>query len=423
MLSTLKLTIFLCCLVICSFLTLSFYLRQQQTKQNVTRRDNADISSKSITALGDNKTYIISAYYDSRITESVRVLAIIHESVKELYCRFHCTNKDNILVAAQIDLHIERYGFPYGTADLLCEEPPNCVYVYVSVHWSKTQMTNYVPRFEVKNRVVGPFSANFTVCISALYGEYNNVLQMIQSFEMYKLLGANRVTIYKNGCHENVEKVLQYYVKEGFLDVVTWPIDRYLRTSAMWNYSSDPNSQISYYGQAAALNDCIYRNMFKSQFILLNDIDEIILPTSHRDWKSLLLSLKKKHPNTSVFRFSNHVFPAHINGAIDNKWNNVPGVNMFLHNYREPLNHKAFDKRKMIINPRKMFQISIHRVLTYVGKSTDFNSEVGILFHCRKTERPELAPESLIEDNILWRYRALMMEKVDGVINNIHLNK
>ncbi|XP_053556346.1 beta-1,4-galactosyltransferase galt-1-like [Bombina bombina] len=387
---------------------------------NVKKREDHGMSIQSITALGDNKTYIISAYYDSRRSKSVRVLAIIHESVKELYCWFHCAYKDHVLVTAQIDLHQDRFGFRYGTADLLCEEPPDCIYEFVSVHWSKTRPITSVPRFEVKNRVVGPFSVNFTVCISAIYGEYNNVLQMIQSFEMYKLLGANRVTIYKNGCHENVEKVLQYYVKEGFLDVVTWPIDRYLRTSNKWLQSRDPKSQVGYYGQSAVLNDCMYRNMYRSKFVLLNDIDEIILPTKHLDWESLMSTLQEKYPQTSVFRIENHFFTRFLNDSEGDMWNDIPGVNILLHTSRLPINPAIFNSRKMIINPRQVFQTSIHKVLKADGKSTDVSIDDVILFHCKNIGQPKLANETLIEDNTIVRYHNRLEQKVDNAIHNIH---
>ncbi|KAM4709075.1 beta-1,4-galactosyltransferase galt-1-like [Discoglossus pictus] len=374
----------------------------------------------SITELGDNRSFIISSYYDSRGTKLVRVLAIIHHSIQELYCWFHCDHMDHVVIRAEIDLHRDRFGFPYGTADLLCPEPADCDYVFVSVHWSKTVNVSLIPKFEVKNHHPQPMSSNFTVCISTMFGDYKNVLQLIQSFEMYKLLGANRVTIYKNRCHESVEKVLQYYTNQGFLEVITWPIHRYLRTSDKWHYSLDHNSQVGYYGQTATLNDCIYRNMYKSKYVLLNDIDEIILPVKHQDWMSLMSSLQQQYPSTGVFRFENHVFPTHVISPNGDMWSGIPGVNILLHTYREPLIPNAFNDRKMIVDPRQVFQTSIHSTLKADGNSTDVPFSYAFTLHYRKTRRPDLAKDSLIKDNIIWRYNVSFVEKVNNVIQQIH---
>ncbi|XP_075430003.1 uncharacterized protein LOC142467914 [Ascaphus truei] len=418
MLSCVRYIFFLCFAIVSSFLT-SFYFHEFKGKETESRRDISYIAEGSLTPLGDNRTLILSPYYDSRGTKVIRVLAIIHHEVGELYCRFHCEHKEHVPVRAAIELHSDRFGFPYGTADLLCTEPADCDYNYVSVHWSSSGDVEQSPVFEIRNRAPESFSANFTVCISTLYGNYKNVLQLIQSIEMYKLLGAHRVTIYRNSCHETVDKVLQYYVKEGFMEVISWPIDRYLRTSDKWHYSLDPNSEIGYYAQTATLNDCIYRNMYRSKFVLLNDIDEIILPVKHRDWKSLMNSLQEQYPQTSIFLVENHVFPTSIKGSELNMWSNISGVNILHNTYREPNDPNAFNNRKMIVDPRKVFQSSVHSALKADGQSTNLPPDAAILFHCKKATRPELTQEALIEDQTILRYNVSLARSVDHVARNI----
>ncbi|XP_072263092.1 uncharacterized protein [Pyxicephalus adspersus] len=372
------------------------------------------IARETIIAL-DNRTFIIAPYYEPRLGQSVRVIAIIHISVKELYCIFHCSTNQNMSVRANIGLHSDRFGFPYGTADLLCSEPPGCVYMYMSFFSPDSTDTNQNFLFLVENNPPQQISSNFRVCISTLYGNYSNVLQMVQSIEMYKILGASTVTIYNTSCAPDVDKVLRHYIHEGTVDVVPWPIDRYLQTSNKWRFVKGLTSQIGYFGQTAALNDCIYRNMFKSKFVLLNDIDEIILPVKDWDWPSLMKNLQNKYPYTSIFGIENHVYPTPVNASEFDLWPHVPGVNILRHAPREPINWNLFNGRKLIVNPREVFQTSIHSVLKHRGRSENLAQDTAITFHCKhKNSEKELIP-----DDILRRYNMSLVPNVDKVIQRL----
>ncbi|XP_077334778.1 beta-1,4-galactosyltransferase galt-1-like [Lithobates pipiens] len=408
----------------CMFCTLSvfvclavvFYSFHIELKHLKMRSQELPIATDTITAL-DNRTFIISLYYEPRLGQTVRVIAIVHISVKELYCIFHCSSDQNVFVRAQIHLHSDRFGFPYGTADLLCAEPSGCHYTYMSFSSSISINTQQSILFEVKNRPPPPISSNFTVCISTLFGNYNNVLQMIQSIEMYKILGASKVTIYKTNCSQDVDKVLRHYIDKGILEVVPWPIDRHLRTSKKWRYYKGLTAEIGYFGQTAALNDCLYRNMYKSKFVLLNDIDEIILPVKDWDWSSLMENLQNKHPDTSVFRFESHVFPIPVNNSGFDLWPHVPGVNILTYRLRLPNKRNNFNAPKMIVNPRDVFQTSVHFARTRKTK-TNIREDTAILFHCKM--RNKYTIKDLVPHDRLMRYNLSLVPNVDKVIQELY---
>jgi hypothetical protein len=56
-----------------------------------------------------------------------------------------------------------------------------------------------------------------------------------------------------------------------------WPIDAFLKPSSSWTPSLGPG-QIHYYGQIPSSNDCLYRSMYQSRYVLMHDADEVILP-------------------------------------------------------------------------------------------------------------------------------------------------
>ncbi|XP_075119881.1 beta-1,4-galactosyltransferase galt-1-like [Leptodactylus fuscus] len=412
---SLKRTFFSCNLFVLIFIFLFYLLQPQDSSINSV----PDIATGPFTVLEDNKTLIISLYHDPRESNVIRLLAIVHKTVKNIYCLFHCKQNEYLRVKAKIDIVRDNFGFPYETANLLCEIPSECDYVSMSVQENSSKDVRKVPVFKITKNPIGTFPANFTVCISAFYGQYNNVLQVIQTIEMYKLLGASKVTIYNNSCHDNVDKVLRHYIQEGVVDVIPWPIDKFLRTSRKWKYVQGLDSDIGYYGQIASLNDCVYRNMYKTKFLLLNDIDEIILPVKHWDWTSLMESLQKRYPNTSVFRFENHAFPSSVNATGSNLWDHIPGINILQYPYREPSDSMSIKPRKMIINPRKVMQTLIHAIRKAEGDSTDVSSQDAILFHCKNKRNMTIPEKDLIKDDILLRYNMSLVPNVDKVVKKL----
>ncbi|XP_059571761.1 uncharacterized protein LOC109285056 [Alligator mississippiensis] len=379
-------------------------------------------ASNTITALEDNRTFIVAPYFDNRESKITRVIGIVHhEEVTALYCWFCCQPDGDIHVSrGHIDVHSDRFDFPYGAADLLCAEPPTCDPSYVSIHSFSNGNIEQLPRFEIKNRKPEPFSADFTVCISTMFGNYNNVLQFIQSMEMYKILGAQRVVIYKNSCSPLMERVLAFYIAEGTAEVIPWPITSHLKVSPHWRFPKD-GTHIGYYGQITALNDCVYRNMYRSRFVLLNDIDEIILPAKHPDWKTMMRSLQEQNPETGVFLFENHIFPSTVFAATAvfniSSWNAVPGANILQHIHREANRKDRYNPRKMIVDPRRVIQTSVHSVLKMYGNSLTVSNNIAITFHCREPYEPDVPKVTLIRDATLWRYNASLLINVNKVLH------
>ncbi|XP_077140423.1 uncharacterized protein LOC143805244 isoform X2 [Ranitomeya variabilis] len=423
-------------LCISVLVTISFLLGVRRSKTSISPSvENSakcpccdtSLSTDTITALEDNRTFIISPYYDNRDNKSmVRILSIIHhQEVKELYCYFCCSKDKSVKVSrALIDMHSDRFGFPYVTTDLLCEEPPGCHPQYLSVHTTPSEEMTQLPLFQIQNRDKKPFSANFTVCISTMFGNYSNVLQFIQTMEMYLILGAQRVMIYFNHCSPQIKKAMQYYIARGILEVVDWPIERYLRPGKAWHYSVDPKD-IGYYGQLATLNDCIYRNMYRTRFVLLNDVDEIILPFSHMSWDTMMKSLQQQKPNVGIFLFENHIFPqtASINVSFSNisSWKGIPGHNILQYVQREPDRPNYFNARKMIADPRKVIQTSVHSILKGYGGHVEVSLETALVYHCRGPLQKDLPKTSLIEDKTIWKHNASLIRNVNKVLSEIFL--
>ncbi|XP_069097806.1 glycosyltransferase family 92 protein F49C12.5-like [Pleurodeles waltl] len=387
----------------------------------LTKNKEQEHSSASITPLSNNRTFIMGAYYDNREKNLVRLISIVHrQDVKELYCWINCSTIKGYMTVnkAVIDFIAHDFGYPYVIAHLLCPDVINCTPEYVSIHWSNKSDIAKLPVFKIRNRAPNTMSADFTVCISTMFGNSTNVLQLVQAIEMYKVLGAQKVMIYKHSCSLLVDRVLQYYISEGTVEVIPWPIDLYLDVSSNWHFRMEPYPRdLGYYGQLATLNDCVYRNMYSSKYVVINDLDEIIVPKKHTNWADMMDDLKKQYPSTGIFFFQNRVFPNNVVDSTLNvsAWRAIPGFNLLQHVYREPATPYH---EKMIVNPRKVIQISVHTVLKGYGHRLVVPSEFAFTHHCRQAMKPELPKESLIRDTILWKYSPSLIRGIEQFKNN-----
>ncbi|KAK1802536.1 hypothetical protein P4O66_004192 [Electrophorus voltai] len=215
-----------------------------------------------------------------------------------------------ITAEAEVQIHSDHFGFPFAASDMLCHgvhtQIATQVAISTSANISNIHTEDLLP---IKNKVTHKsFKFNFTVCISNLFEGYNNVLQFVQTVEMYKLLGVQHIVIYNMSCGPDLEKLLQHYKREGIVEIVSWPIDKFLNPSKGWNFV-EHGGDLHYYGQLVTLNECIYRNMYQSKYVLLNDIDEIIMPYKHANLPLLMEDLQQEHITVGVFLIENHIFP------------------------------------------------------------------------------------------------------------------
>lgn len=377
------------------------------------------IADGTITPLRDRHSFIVTPYFDKREGNLVRVVSIIHhQKVRELYCIFCCESSQAIwVVKGEIDLHRDRFDFPYGTADVLCLQPEDCHAQFISVHPSAELESTHLPLFPIRNIQTGKPSLDFTICMSTMFGNYDNVLQFVQSMELYRLLGVQKVTIYKNSCSPLMDKVLDYYISKGIVEIIPWPIDVYLNVSSHWHYSME-KKDLGYYGQLAALNDCVYYNMYKSKYLLLIDPDEFILPRKDADWKSLMQRLEKEYPGIRVFLFENWVFRRTVFSKTPfnfSSWAMVPGINVFEHIHREPKDIRNFNNMKMILDPTAVIQTSVHSLLKQHGASVQVSNHIAFNYHCRIPERTNVPDSDLIRDSIFWSYNKTLIPKVSDV--------
>uniref|UniRef100_A0A3P9LCN9 Glycosyltransferase family 92 protein n=1 Tax=Oryzias latipes TaxID=8090 RepID=A0A3P9LCN9_ORYLA len=383
------------------------------------------ISEESITPLKNTKHYLVSAFMEQRMKGfDIRIIGIFkRDSINPLHCSFCCGGVCNKTSPANILPHTDHFGFPYTATDVLCEIPKNCDPSSVTVLTQPSSNASDHVFIPIRNKKE-EMRFNFTVCISSLFGDYNNVLQFAQTLEIYKLLGVNRVVIYNTSCGPELERLLQSYSQEGFVEMVPWPIDRFLNPSKGWLFS-EHGGDLQYFGQIVTLNECVYRSMERSRYVLLNDIDEIIMPYKHDNLVSLMNMLEPQHSNVGEFLIENHIFPKkHFepSGRFHlPQWEKVPGTNILEHIYREDPERGVYHPHKMIVKPKLIEQTSVHEVLRKFGERYKVPLEICRIIHVRVALRGYLKLEELNEDKRLWDFQEKLIPNVDKALKRAGL--
>uniref|UniRef100_A0A3Q3RB92 Glycosyltransferase family 92 protein n=1 Tax=Monopterus albus TaxID=43700 RepID=A0A3Q3RB92_MONAL len=390
------------------------------------------ISEETITPLNNTKHLLVSAYMDQRVTGfDIRIIGIFRrDSIQPLHCLFCCSGYFSGSTPATISQHSDNFGFAFVTTDIMCQIPQHCNATHVTLLTQPDgeNMSNQI-WLQIRNKKTSEkedkrLHFNFTVCISNLFGDYNNVLQFAQTLEIYRLLGVDRVVIYKTSCGPELDRLLQIYTQEGFVEMVPWPIDQHLNPSRGWLFS-EHGGDVHYFGQLTTLNECIYRSMDRSHYVLLNDIDEIIMPYQHNDLMSLMNMLQQQHPD--LFLIENHIFPKNPFDKSANstmpQWRGVPGFNILEHIYREEPDRTLYHPHKMIVKPRAVEQTSVHDVLKMFGQKFKVPLDICRIIHSPISMPRQPLLDQLHLDTRLWDFKDRMLPNVMTVMRKAGLLK
>jgi hypothetical protein len=100
---------------------------------------------------------------------------------------------------------------------------------------------------------------------------------------MLRLLGVTKIVVHNSTIGQAASKVLHHYEKAGLIDVrqtrpLVDPADKHI---------SDKRLRDS-----IALSDCMYRNMYIIDYILVIDFDEIIVPQRTYNYSEMIVEIK-----------------------------------------------------------------------------------------------------------------------------------
>eukprot|EP00276_Gloeochaete_wittrockiana_P000076 CAMPEP_0184671996 /NCGR_PEP_ID=MMETSP0308-20130426/85832_1 /TAXON_ID=38269 /ORGANISM="Gloeochaete witrockiana, Strain SAG 46.84" /LENGTH=580 /DNA_ID=CAMNT_0027119233 /DNA_START=185 /DNA_END=1928 /DNA_ORIENTATION=- len=230
---------------------------------------------------------------------------------------FHCRiffNGTSITVPLSSNVYVERRKFKpiYLDGSHYCDVPITAL--------PKSKETTYrlaitrdaasVPKISVVVKAIQEIEKPphfFGVCLYVVYGDRVN--RLIEWFEYHKLMGVSHVEVYADlySMSRDMEKVMDHYVKEGFVTM------KMHRRPAMnkWTYVNN--------GAVSRMQDCWVSNMFKYEHLTFVDFDEFVMPgvkylMNYTDYAAkplvrLLRDFVAQDDTTASAMIYSHVFP------------------------------------------------------------------------------------------------------------------
>ncbi|KAG8041385.1 hypothetical protein G9C98_002373 [Cotesia typhae] len=343
-----------------------------------------------------------------------------------LWYRFERNNTNvtlSVTVAAKIKVIRENWNLKYSACFIICSLPNQAPSLSNSKAVSLPESVSVVAKLRtapanrifIQNRPENRPNTrqDLAICVKPLHYDYNRVLQLIEFIELHRILGVNHVTLYNDTVGTEADCILKDYQSRGLVTFLSW-------------HHLDMISQreIRTEGLFAALNDCLYRSMYKYEYVALLDLDEFIVPRHNDTILQLIrwISSRVNPKTSSAFSFQNAFF--YLQWP-DDPWVTVSktpteaGLITLRKTRRKSKLHPHKQRSKYICKPRDIIEAGNHFVWEFLAGHGTLNvpADAAILHHYRVCEfgGNDCIKTPSIIDRTAYKYRDKLAEDVDKI--------
>ncbi|KAK3086514.1 hypothetical protein FSP39_019480 [Pinctada imbricata] len=360
----------------------------------------------SWTSVWEDNIYVYSAFYESTKNE-IRVIATRDRKKSSiLHCHVWTENGTMSISRAVLQDLPEHKGKRYICSYYLCKTEVNMKPIALSL--APTQCGTSKHALFVQDDKPKR-AAKFTVCVTPLNYKYSKAYELVEMVELNRILGADRIVFYNHTTNTNVESVLEHYKKLGIVDVHQWNLPMGVDTWPRRN----PNVEVHYFAQISALNDCLNRERYKSDFLVYQDLDEFIIPRKVKNWTELFSKLPG---GKSSYMFRNTFFRKDFKEDANFTLQSIATKYKLVTLLKQVREAKIFTRKhrsKYIINPRKIEILGIHSATRFrIGGGEYFvDPSEALLHHYRDWENPtdKAARE---KDTRMMAFKDVLLQKV-----------
>ncbi|KAL4234126.1 hypothetical protein ACF0H5_005779 [Mactra antiquata] len=383
-----------------------------QSKCSNFRSPSSDMTSQTWIPLTDrNNTYIYSAYYVKSGTEYKVVIIGAHrgwEHGEQFVCQLWYLNDRTRIIGSMVEEPSsvsklpEGHGLRYSARLFTCPLSSDKVPSYVSIVEKSCNTPKSLLPVQVNNK---PEVSNrkFTMCLSPLHSKFSDAHQIIEYIELNVILGADKFVIYNYSMAENVAEVLKYYSRKGIVEVHEWkpPIV----------------DEIHYFGQVMVLNDCLYRNKNKSEYIVCTDLDEFIIPHSDQtnNWSDMV---EQVNDTGDVYLFRNTFFGTNWNNEDTGTHNSLIDkykLRTLRTFYHQKKIYGAAIRSKYIARTATVSQVMIHEVRGGGLKTGVVPIDNAYLHHYRHLDSDEENVPKVLDKTIRNKFEKELINNVQKV--------
>lgn len=280
---------------------------------------------------------------------------------------------------------------------------------------SKQQLSNATTRPEF----------SFGVCVKGFDFPYIDLsARLIEWFELQRLLGASRIYAYMYDVHPAVQRVLDYYQRTGYLELR--PLTMANGMPRLRHYQHMLIQQrrlIKRLNELIPYNDCFYRNMYRHDYLLNADIDEVIMPLGAlRTWQDIVHTdqtlTSKTCPNGFVsLCFINTYFTKVVPEALNHEQLEADELYVLQHTMRHQNYSLPNRATKCFHNTRYSETLHNHFTLKWLKGACNprtIDIKIAQMQHYREPDNKYNHSE-LVEDRNAWKYAPELRAAVEQV--------
>lgn len=400
----------------------------------------------------ESRYYLYNAYYDSRSdtllrsTPIVKILATVSDHHPEipLYCQvwFDVLNIP-VLILAEYEQLWSSSSMTNDPFFINCPLPkqvgetkPGAVSLVVldpcKNATNSLRVINNSPKRGVKQ--------GFVVCVKGMNYLYDDIsVKLIEWIEMLGILGVEMIYFYILHVHENVERVLKYYEGLGRVTLVyfTFSGGKPNHPSLQTLYLAE--SQFgTFEHEIIPFNDCLYKTMNLYDFLVIIDIDEVIIPTRPEDlsWQDMIeriIPISRASTLKNRIR-SNYIFHSYYfltSHTIDQQIfdEKIPKFLQILPNVYRTRNsrHKDFHLRTFYNTEhvKNIRHALSNQCIAYECDVYEINVTDAKLHHYRDScdiQVPNIC-DDVIKDTTILKYKGKLIERTVKTLTHLNLIK
>ena len=304
--------------------------------------------------LGSREIYLRMAFLDDRFPTAdgktwLRIFGMQYKNVTQRFmCRFYLGGGkfvDDRSTARDIYAQWPGLESKYHAYQYTCSVPKGADTLKVGIY------TQGVPLFDIpifqnekpaERRTVG-------LCMKNSFGHLSPE-RLVEWFEMHRMVGVEHFMMFDSAVHGAARQALQYYENIGVADVISFPFFHIMHQVMRDNHGAtlDDEYQLPQQVFLVSINECLYRYRTQFKYILVLDLDEVLVPRHHDKLTNIIHAISTEQPGSAGYMFRT-AWHLHEMGPVQDK--SIPS---YLHMQR-------YNKRTAImeLQPKSIFNTDL----------------------------------------------------------------
>ncbi|CAL1530149.1 unnamed protein product [Lymnaea stagnalis] len=289
--------------------------RAMNRRGSTTAPPGNERETKYFTKVRDAEHYIYSAiaHLDSNIQRAnvtsynLNIVITSLDASTEVYkcCALFKDIKTPLVTPAKVQFNNGNAKNTYIARQYICTVPINSSNLPLTVTLATSSSCSTDPKDYVTIHYPPRHPGGIALCGKISHSRALDPENVIEWFEIQRILGVDKVLIYDLDTSENVSRVFRYYQQLGILDLQPYelpgkPKNRSL--SEAFKHTSQFNQD-----ESMAVLECRQR-MGGYDYVISHDLDEMIIPRDNVDLKTFLQDHVTKYPLAAAFFFYTEFF-------------------------------------------------------------------------------------------------------------------